>query len=98
MTAAVRTPDGRALQLSEGGDPSGFPVVVQHGTPASRVLFGPHDELAREQGIRLIGYDRPGYGGSTRAAGREVSSCTADLAAIADALSLERYGSWGVSA
>ncbi len=97
MTAAVKTADGRALQLSEAGDPSGFPVVAQHGTPGSRVLYDEHDALAREQGIRLIGYDRPGYGGSTRAAGRDVAACAADLEAIADALSLERYGSWGIS-
>ena len=94
---AVRTADGRALQVSETGDPSGWPVVMQHGTPSSRLLYQAHDTLAREQGIRLIGYDRPGYGGSTRAAGRDVAACAADLAAIADALSLEQYGSWGIS-
>jgi pimeloyl-ACP methyl ester carboxylesterase len=94
---AVRTADGRALQVGEAGDPSGFPVVMQHGTPDSRLLYADHDALAREQGIRLIGYDRPGYGGSTRAAGRDVSACAADLEAIADALSLPRYGSWGIS-
>ena len=56
-----------------------------------------HVELAREQGISLLGYDRPGYGGSTRHAGRSVADCAADVAAIADHLGLERYCSWGIS-
>lgn len=94
---AITTGDGRTLRLSEAGDPSGFPVVVQHGTPGSRLLWHVHDELAAEQAIRLIGYDRPGYGGSTRRAGRDVAACASDVTAIADALDLDRYASWGVS-
>ena len=83
--------------MHEGGDPRGFPVLMQHGTPASGLLYGAHDELAHEQGIRLLGYDRPGYGGSSRHAGRRIADCAADVTAIADALALERFGSWGVS-
>jgi pimeloyl-ACP methyl ester carboxylesterase len=93
----LATPDGRTLCVHEGGDPAGFPVLMQHGTPASGLLYGAHDALAREQGIRLLGYDRPGYGGSSRHAGRRVADCAADVGAIADALSLERFGSWGIS-
>ena len=93
----IVTPDGRMLALHEGGDPDGFPVVVHHGTPMSGLLYGRHEALAREQGVRLIGYDRPGYGGSNRQAGRTVADCAADVNAIADALGLRRYGSWGVS-
>jgi pimeloyl-ACP methyl ester carboxylesterase len=94
---AITTGDGRTLQLSEAGDGSGYPVVVQHGTPSSRLLWAEHAALAREQGIRLIGYDRPGYGGSTRDPGRDVAACAADVAAVADALSLDRYATWGIS-
>ncbi len=61
----VRTSDGRDLMAEEGGDPSGLPVLVHGGTPNSRNLYGPHLDLALEQGIRLISYDRPGCGGST---------------------------------
>jgi len=94
---SVATRDGRTLELHEYGDPAGFPVVVHHGTPSSGVPYEAHDTLAREQGVRVVGYDRPGYGGSTRAAGRRVADCAADVEAIADALALERFGSWGVS-
>jgi pimeloyl-ACP methyl ester carboxylesterase len=93
----VESRDGRALEVHEEGDPDGFPVLVHHGTPMSGLQYAPHVELAREQGIRLVGYDRPGYGGSTRAAGRAVADCVADVTAIADALGFERFASWGIS-
>jgi pimeloyl-ACP methyl ester carboxylesterase len=93
----IATADGRALCVHEGGDPAGFPVLMQHGTPSSGVLYPAHAALAQEQGVRLLGYDRAGYGGSTRHPGRHVADCAADVMAIADALSLERFGSWGIS-
>ena len=93
----IATPDGRTLALHEGGDRDGFPVVMHHGTPMSGLLYERHDELAREQGIRLIGYDRPGYGRSTRRPSRKVADCAADVDAIADALGLDRHACWGVS-
>jgi pimeloyl-ACP methyl ester carboxylesterase len=93
----VNARDGRALAVYEDGDPNGVPVVVQHGTPASGLLDRNWVTLAREQGIRLIGYDRPGYGGSTRHAGRSVGDCAADVEAIADALGLDRFATWGIS-
>jgi len=93
----ITTADGRVLGVHECGDPSGKPVLVHHGTPSSGIAYGPHEALAREQGIRLIGYDRPGYGESTRHAGRDVAACVADVHAIADALGLERFASWGIS-
>jgi pimeloyl-ACP methyl ester carboxylesterase len=52
---------------------------------------------AAEQGIRLFSYDRPGYGGSTRQKGRTVADCATDIAAVGDALGLERFGVWGLS-
>jgi pimeloyl-ACP methyl ester carboxylesterase len=94
---AITTGDGRTLQLSEAGDPTGFPVIAQHGTPSSRVLWHVHDDLARRQGLRLIGYDRPGYGGSTREAGRDIAACARDVTTIADSLDLPRYATWGIS-
>jgi pimeloyl-ACP methyl ester carboxylesterase len=52
---------------------------------------------AASRGIRLISYDRPGYGGSTAQAGRRVVDTATDVLAIADALGLERFGVWGHS-
>jgi pimeloyl-ACP methyl ester carboxylesterase len=93
----VPTPDGRTLRVHEAGDPAGVPVVMQHGSPASGDLYGPHVALAEEHGVRLIGYDRPGYGGSTTQAGRSVADAAGDVRAIAAHLGLERVTTWGIS-
>jgi pimeloyl-ACP methyl ester carboxylesterase len=87
----------RTLAVYEGGDAAGAPVLMHHGTPSSGLLYERHDALAREQGVRLIGYDRPGYGGSSRREGRAVADCVGDVEAIADALALDRFASWGIS-
>src|SRR5690349_18050944 len=89
----VETPDGRTIEVHEVGDPAGFPVVYHHGTPGSGPLY---DGWAMP-GIRLIGYDRAGYGASTRKPGRVIADVAADVDAVADALGLERFGTWGLS-
>jgi len=48
-------------------------------------------------GARLITYDRPGYGRSDRHLGRRVVDCVADVAAIADALGVDRFAVTGGS-
>jgi pimeloyl-ACP methyl ester carboxylesterase len=93
MTQTIQLEDGRALELHELGDPDGFPIVYQHGTPGSGTLF----ERWATPGIRLLSYDRAGYGGSTRNAGRAVVDVVADIQALADALALERFATWGLS-
>ena len=65
MERSVSTPDGRVLAVEDAGDSAGSPVLVHKGTPNSRHLYGPNVADATAQGLRLIGYDRPGYGGST---------------------------------
>lgn len=70
---------------------------MHHGTPGDGQLHAPHAADARERGIRLIGYDRPGYGGSTPLPGRSVADCAADVRTIANALGIRRLGIWGVS-
>jgi pimeloyl-ACP methyl ester carboxylesterase len=93
----VTTPDGRTLRVYEAG-PSGGPVVlVHHGTPMSGFLYGPHARDAEERGIRLVGYDRPGYGRSDAFPGRSVADVADDVRTIADALEVERLAVWGVS-
>jgi len=93
----VRTPDGRTLAIEEAGDPGGRPVLVHNGTPNTRHLFGPAAADAAARGLRLIGYDRPGYGGSTPQPGRTVADCAADVRAICTGLGIGRLAMWGVS-
>jgi pimeloyl-ACP methyl ester carboxylesterase len=90
--------DGRALCVLERGVPDGYPILVQSGSLSARLLFEPQVRLAERQGIRLISYDRPGFGQSSPHPGRTVADCAADVRAIADALGLERVAVWGVSA
>jgi pimeloyl-ACP methyl ester carboxylesterase len=62
----VRTPDGRTLRLQLAGDPGGPAILVHHGSPGGRVLYHAHAEDAAQRGALLIGFDRPGFGESTR--------------------------------
>ena len=94
---SVTTRDGRTVAVLVGGDPAGIPVLRLHGTPGGRWLSEGESVQARERGIRLIAYGRPGYGGSSRHKGRSVADCAGDVRAIADALEVRRLGVWGAS-
>jgi pimeloyl-ACP methyl ester carboxylesterase len=87
---AIRTPDGRQLQVTQAGQPDGVPILIHNGTPGSRLLYPPWIDDAASRGLRLISYDRPGYGGSTPRPGRTVADVAADVAAVAEALGLDR--------
>ena len=93
----VATPDGRVLAVEEAGHPDGLPVLVHNGTPNSRHLYAPVVADADTRGLRIIGYDRPGYGDSSPQPGRTVADCAADVQAIADGLGVTRLVTWGVS-
>ncbi|MFC4058399.1 alpha/beta fold hydrolase [Planomonospora corallina] len=97
MTVLVRTPSGRTLAVDESGVPEGAPVFLLHGTPGSRVGPSPRPTVLYRMGIRLITYDRPGYGLSDRFPGRRVADVAADVAAIADFLGIERFAVLGRS-
>lgn len=86
----VKSFDGRSLCFAEWGDPDGFPVFSLHGTPGGRLNRHPDESKYAEAGARVITYDRPGYGGSDRQAGRTVVDCVADVTAIADHLGVSR--------
>jgi pimeloyl-ACP methyl ester carboxylesterase len=96
-TLTITTHDGRSLTVYDAGDPSGRPIVFHHGTPMSGVPFEPHVAFAREHGIRLVSFDRAGYGDSNRNAQRTVADVAQDVAAIADILGLDRLATWGLS-
>src|SRR5437899_3499275 len=66
----VTTVDGRTLRVHEAGAPEGPVVLAQQGTPMTGLLFEAHVRDAEQRGIRLVSYDRPGYGGSPSGASR----------------------------
>jgi pimeloyl-ACP methyl ester carboxylesterase len=96
-TTMVRAPGGRELCVETGGRPDGKPVLIHHGSPGSRLLVDDWVSDATEDGVRLIGYDRPGYGRSTPDPARTVADCAADVRAIAAALGYDRIAMWGIS-
>jgi pimeloyl-ACP methyl ester carboxylesterase len=83
--------------FSEGDDPDGKPVFALHGTPGCRLSRHPNEALVRSTGVRVIRYDRAGYGGSDRHRGRIVADCVGDVAAIADVLGLDHFAVTGGS-
>lgn len=97
VTHVLRSRDGRRLWVQEWGNPNGTPVFLLHGTPGSRLGPRPRDALLYRQGIRLITYDRPGYGDSDRLPGRRVEHAAADVADIADRLSIKEFSVVGRS-
>ena len=82
---------GRHLEFLLAGDPDGFPLVMHHGTPGDASTFADWDDACRAQGFRLICASRPGYGNSTRLAGRSVSDMAQDTAAILHSLQYDRF-------
>ncbi|HEX9551538.1 MAG TPA: alpha/beta fold hydrolase, partial [Candidatus Limnocylindrales bacterium] len=77
----LELPSGRALAIAEWGDPGGRPVLLLHGAPGSR-LIAPDPAVSEAMSIRLVTFDRPGYGGSDPAPGRRLVDGAADVAAV----------------
>src|ERR1039457_6748223 len=71
-TTELRLPDGRILTYCMYGPEDGEPVLFQFGTPGTRFLAPDRISAIDGVGVRLLVADRPGYGGSTRVAGRSV--------------------------
>jgi pimeloyl-ACP methyl ester carboxylesterase len=97
LTRLVIAPDGRQLAVEQWGDPHGHPVFLLHGTPGGRCGPRPRGPLLCQRSIRLLAYDRPGYGRSDRLRGRRVANAATDIVAIADDLGIERFALVGRS-
>jgi pimeloyl-ACP methyl ester carboxylesterase len=92
----VVLPDGRTLHAYDTGS-GALPVFWLHGTPNVGAPPRPLFPLSNPLGIRWLGYDRPGYGGSTARPGRDIASAADDVAAVADALGVESFAVMGHS-
>jgi hypothetical protein len=90
----VRLPDGRILRTQDSGAANGQPVFLFHDGLGSRLAADPLAAVATHAGLRLVSYDRPGFGGSTAQPGRRVTDAGADVTAIADQLGVDRFAVW----
>ncbi len=97
QTSTLRASDGRELCLEVAESPSKQAILVLGGTPNSRHLYPGWVRDASDKGASIIGYDRPGYGGSSPQPGHSVADGAADVRAIAAELGLERLVVWGFS-
>lgn len=98
MVKTVKTPSGgRTIAYETWGDPDAHPVFLLHGTPGSRL--GPRLRTfdLHKLGVRLIAYDRPGYGRSDRHEKRTVVDAARDVDTIAQDLDLKKYSVVGRS-
>lgn len=59
-----RLSDGRSLSYTLSGASDGYPVVLHHGTPGSRLFASLLSAAATEKGVKLLTPDRPGFGRS----------------------------------
>jgi pimeloyl-ACP methyl ester carboxylesterase len=82
-----RTPDGRTR----------LAVHWHHGSPNLGAPPEPLFALSDRLGVRWLGHDRPGYGSSTPSPGRSIGADAADVAALADALDIDRFAVMGHS-
>ncbi|HET9017002.1 MAG TPA: alpha/beta hydrolase [Thermomicrobiaceae bacterium] len=94
---ALALPDGRTLAYSDLGDPDGHPCLFFHGIPGSRRQPGLIAGVAAAARLRVIGIDRPGYGGSTFQRGRRLLDWPRDVSRLADALGLRGFSVVGLS-
>ena len=89
--------DGRTLAWKEYGPPGGRPVLGFQGTPGSRNSRHPHEEVYERLGVRFLAFDRPGYGASSRLAGRGIAVVADDAAELLDHLGLDAVHAAGGS-
>lgn len=97
-SGSMRTADGRTLAYRDSGEEDAVPIVSHHGTPGSRLDRHPGEaHMVAELGIRMISYDRPGYGGSDPEPGRIVGDAAGDVAELADHLGIQEFAVIGTS-
>jgi pimeloyl-ACP methyl ester carboxylesterase len=93
----IMLPDGRTLAFGVWGGRDGVPVFGFHGVPNSRLVhLG--EAAPAAAGVRLLLPDRPGFGQSDPRPGRRLLDWPGDVAALADALDIDRFAVFGVSA
>lgn len=93
----IMRPDGRTVSYLELGEPTGRPLIHFHGTGFSALEALTGARAARDAGIRLIAFDRPGFGGSTAFPGRDLATVAFDSLALADHLGIEGFDVSGFS-
>ena len=95
----IAIPDGRVLDVADTGDVAAAAgtVIWHNGSPHTGALLDPVVAGCAARGLRVVTYARPSYGASTPMPGRTVADAARDVAAIADALGIDRFFVLGAS-
>lgn len=93
----VKLADGGVLEVLIDASASGRPLVFHYGTPGAAVWNGRLADAARDAGLRMVTYSRPGYAGSTARRHRCVADVGGDVTAILDDLGADDFVTLGWS-
>ncbi|MGB6059243.1 MAG: alpha/beta hydrolase [Microthrixaceae bacterium] len=88
--------DNRRVMVRDTGDRDGEAVLYFHGSPGCRLDVSFGDEVARRMGIRVVSFDRPGFGRSDPSP-FSLKSIALDAGLVVDALGLDRFSTLGWS-
>ena len=90
--------DDRAIGVAEFGPADGRPVLWFHGTPGARRQVPPAARrLAVEEGVRIIGVERPGVGASTPHLHDDIRGWVGDVEQVIDSIGVDQVGLIGLS-
>src|SRR5918999_5859302 len=87
----VKVGGEREFAYTDIGEPGWLCLLFFHGAPMSRLHLAYLEQKFLAQRIRVISPDRPAYGGSSPQPGRSMADWPSDVAALADALGLDRF-------
>ncbi len=96
-TSQLTRADGTVLRYCLYGPADGHPAVFHSGSPSSRWKWPTLIDAMERSKLRVLVYDRPGYGGSTRRPGRTVADAANDVRSLADAQAWQRFAVFGGS-
>lgn len=89
--------DGRTLAWREHGPNDGRPLLWFQGTPGSRNSRHADESVYDRLRVRLIVFDRPGFGASSRLPGRGIAVIADDAGELLDELGLPSVHVGGMS-
>ena len=96
-TRTITLKDQRELSYNRFGAEGGRPVFYFHGGPGSRMEGSMFHKEAIHRNYQVICLDRPGHGLSDPKPGYQILDLADDVQALADHLSLDRFGVMGLS-
>lgn len=91
--------DGRDLGFAEWGPPEATRVIYCHGSPGSRLEIDAVRRVVDDSGleVRVVAFDRPGFGLSTFQRRRSFLDWPRDVAEAADRLGISSFALIGAS-